>query len=307
MKPSVKVALTIILLVAVALVSYSLGRRQSDASAPGVAPSASQPAAAPTTAGAPPSATVATAPPAPTAADRELFEKASALRTHGKLADARDTLRALLVKLPPANAASETQKTLLEDTQKVLGELNIKLLFTLASAPEKVEYVIQPGDSLGKIARQYTTTIEVIQKANSLGASPIQPMQRLRVMPTRFAAAVSKSANTLLLTDDGKFFKLYRVGTGQHSMTPIGSSKITERIQHPAWWKEGQTIPYGSKENILGTHWLALDIPHYGIHGTWQPETIGQQSSAGCIRLINEDVEELFTILPTGTPVEIKD
>ncbi|MBI5397800.1 MAG: L,D-transpeptidase family protein [Verrucomicrobia bacterium] len=305
MKPSVKTALIIILLVAVALVSYSLGRRQDATPAPAPA-TPSQPAAA-TPAGAPPSATVATTAPAPSAADRELFEKATALRADGKLADARDALRALLAKLPPANATGEAQKTLIADAQKNLGELNIKLLFTLASAPEKVEYVIQPGDSLGKIARQYSTTIEVIQKANNLGASPIQPAQRLRVMPTKFATIVSKSANTLLLTDDGKFFKLYRVGTGQHSMTPIGSFKITERIQHPAWWKEGQTIPYGSKENILGTHWLALDIPHYGIHGTWQPETIGQQSSAGCIRLTNEDVEELFTILPTGTPVEIKD
>ena len=67
---------------------------------------------------------------------------------------------------------------------------------------------------------------EVIQKANSLGTAPIQPAQRLRVMPTKFATTVSKSANTLLLTDDGKFFKIYRVGTGQHSMTPIGSFKI---------------------------------------------------------------------------------
>lgn len=300
MKPSVKTALIIILLAAVGLVSYSLGRRQSAAPAPTPSPAAATPQTT-TTPAAPPTV------PAPTAADRELFEKAAAQRADGKLADARDTFRALLAKLPPANTASDTQRSLIEDAQKALGEVNIKLLFTLVSAPEKVEYIIQPGDSLARIAKQYSTTIEVIQKANSLGAAPIQPAQRLRVMPTKFAAIVSKSANTMLLTDDGKFFKLYRVGTGQHSMTPIGSFKITERIPHPAWWKEGQTLPYGTKENILGTHWLALDIPHYGIHGTWQPETIGQQSSAGCIRLTNEDVEELFTILPTGTPVEIKD
>jgi lipoprotein-anchoring transpeptidase ErfK/SrfK len=305
MKPSVKAALTIILLVAVALVSYWLGLRQS--TTPSVAPAATLQQPAPSPAAAPPSATVATTPPAPSAADLEQFKKAAALRADGKLADARDTLRALLAGLPPSTAASQAQKTLIEDAQKALGELNIKLLFTLASAPEKVEYIIKPGDSLARIAKEYTTTIEVIQKANSLGASPIQPAQRLRVTPTKFAVTVSKSANTLLVTDDGKFFKFYRVGTGQHSMTPIGSFKITERIPKPAWWKEGQTIPYGSKENILGTHWLALDIPHYGIHGTWQPETIGQQSSAGCIRLLNEDVEELFTILPVGTPVEIKD
>ena len=73
----------------------------------------------------------------------------------------------------------------------------------------------------------------------------------------------------------------------------------------PPLWKDGQTIPFGSKENVLGKYWLALDIPHYGIHGTWEPETIGRQSSQGCIRLINEDVEELFIILPAGTPVQV--
>jgi lipoprotein-anchoring transpeptidase ErfK/SrfK len=43
----------------------------------------------------------------------------------------------------------------------------------------------------------------------------------------------------------------------------------------------------------------------YGIHGTWEPGTIGKQASAGCVRLGNADVEELFIIIPVGTPVTI--
>jgi len=50
-----------------------------------------------------------------------------------------------------------------------------------------------------------------------------------------------------------------------------------------------------------------LNVPGYGIHGTWEPDTIGRQSSAGCIRLLNDDVAELFVMLPVDTPVIIHD
>jgi lipoprotein-anchoring transpeptidase ErfK/SrfK len=289
MKPSVKAALLIILLAAVALIGYALGRRQPPAT-PSVAAVSPAPAATPP------------APlPQPTSASpaRAQLEKAAALKDAGKLAEARDAFRKLLEK-PTDNGVAE-------DARKHLGEINLKLLLTLAPAPEKVDYVVVPGDSLARIAKNFTTTVEVVVKANNLRESVIQPGQRLRITPTKFAVSVNKTDNTLTVADDGKFFKRYRVGTGQHSTTPTGAFKLTERIPNPPWWKDGRTIPFGDNENILGTHWIALDIPHYGIHGTWEPETIGHQSSQGCIRLLNDDVEELFTILPVGTPIEIKD
>ena len=70
---------------------------------------------------------------------------------------------------------------------------------------------------------------------------------------------------------------------------------------------DGQVVPFGDKENILGTRWMALaatgDTPPakgYGIHGTWDESSLGQQSSAGCIRMANRDVEELFVYIPVG-------
>jgi len=44
----------------------------------------------------------------------------------------------------------------------------------------------------------------------------------------------------------------------------------------------------------------------YGIHGTWEPETVGSAVSKGCIRMLNTDVEELFDIVPVGTAVTIE-
>jgi len=291
MKSSVKAALMLVLIAAVALIAYSLGRQQTAPPAP-TAPATPSEAAAPA-----PAKAAAPATPAPVQANRAPLEKALALRDAGKLAEAREALRELLTHAGDAQLVTETQKA--------LGDVNMQLLLTPAPAPEKVDYVVQPGDGLGRIAKMHNTTIEVIQKVNGLRETIIQPAQRLRLTPTKFALAVSKSQNTLLVTDDGKFFKLYRCGTGQYSTTPVGTFKITDRIASPPWWKDGQTIPFGSKENVLGKYWLALDIPHYGIHGTWEPETIGRQSSQGCIRLINEDVEELFIILPAGTPVQV--
>ena len=294
MKSGFKAVLFITCVAGAGWLAYDFGRQQSG----------SMPVPAPTV---PPVAGDSTPLPQPfqASAERDQFQKALDLRESDKLAEARDALRVLLAKLQVAG--SNEAKALAEEAQKALGEINVKLLLTRSAAPEKVDYVVQGGDSLSRIARQFNTTVEVLQKANSLRDTVIQPGNRLRVTPTKFTVAVSKSANTLLLTDDGRFFKLYHAGTGQYSTTPTGTFKITDRIPNPPWWKDGRTIPYGSKENILGTHWLALDIPHYGIHGTWDAETIGHQSSAGCIRLLNDDVEELFTMLPPGTPVEIKD
>ena len=101
-------------------------------------------------------------------------------------------------------------------------------------------------------------------------------------------------------------------GTGANAKTPSGTWKMVDREEHPGWWKDGRLIPYGDPENILGTHWLALEatgetprVSGYGIHGTWDDTTLGKQSSAGCVRMSNADVRELFLFLPRQTPVTI--
>lgn len=236
------------------------------------------------------------APAKPDLTDSTL-QQALTLKATGKLAEARDLLQPLAV----APNASEKLLTL-------LGDLNSQIVFTGASAPEKADYTIDTGDSLGKLAKKYSTTIELIKKSNGLTRDMIRVGDRLRIYQGKFAVEISKSANTLTVTDNGKFFKCYRVGTGQFSRTPTGTFKLTTRLDKPAWYRtDGSTIPFGSPENILGTHWLGLDVPRYGIHGTWETNSIGKQSSAGCVRLLNDDIAELYFLLPTGTPVTIHD
>lgn len=190
-----------------------------------------------------------------------------------------------------------------------LSEIAMPLLASRRPMAGKVEYTVASGDSLGKIAGKFNTPVALIARANEIRNDRINVGQTLLLLDGKshvFTVRVSKSANSLALYLDGRFFKRYRVATGRDGKTPTGTYKIVEKTEHPTWFPSGRApIPYGSEENELGTHWLALDRPGYGIHGTWHPETIGTQSSDGCVRMLNEEVEELFSILPRGTVVEI--
>ena len=100
----------------------------------------------------------------------------------------------------------------------------------------------------------------------------------------------------------------HRVATGRDNKTPVGTFKITDKIMHPTWHRSGGApVLYGDPANPLGTHWLAIDLPGYGLHGTWEPDQLGAQTSDGCVRLLNDHIEELYTILPKGTLVTITD
>jgi lipoprotein-anchoring transpeptidase ErfK/SrfK len=240
-------------------------------------------------------APVATALPIPAPPIDDRLPQALTLEKEGKIPEAR----ALLQDLAAVSNATD-------EALSALGELNTTILFTQAPAPEKIDYTIQSGDTLGKLAAHYGTTIELIQKANNITGEKIRIGDRLRIYQGKFAVDINNTVDTLTVTDDGRFFKRYRVGTGQYGKTPLGEFKISTRLKDPAWHRpDGKIIPFGDPENILGTHWLGLDIPRYGIHGTWETNSIGKQASAGCVRLLNDDVAELYVMLPLNTPVTI--
>ena len=191
--------------------------------------------------------------------------------------------------------------------QKKTQELNLKLLFSSVVTPESIEYEIKPGDSLDKIAKEHGTTVDLIKKSNNLASDNIFPGKKIRVWTAPFSIVVDKSQNTLLLKTGDTVFKAYTVATGLNNSTPVGTFKIIEKIPNPPWYKPGSVIPAGSPANILGTRWLGLTKEGYGIHGTTDPKSLGNQVTAGCIRMANQDVEELYSIVPVGIEVTIVD
>lgn len=228
------------------------------------------------------------------------FLRSEILRKKGDLPGAFHAAQRVLDDYPGSASVSQAQER--------LGDLYISLLFSPQIIPGTEEYVVRQGDSLEAIAKRTGTTVELLREMNKehVRGDVLRRNDRLKICTTKFSIVVDKSANTLTLKADERAAKRYPVGTGKQGSTPVGEFKITNRIAEPEWYKPGGgVIPYGSPENLLGTRWMGIDYPGYGIHGTWEPETIGKQASAGCIRMHNKDVEELYKIVPVGTHVRI--
>ncbi len=221
------------------------------------------------------------------------------LQDQGRLIEAKEAYTNLMNAYP--NLA--TDKSLQADIQ----QLNVAFILSRINTNQTVIHEVLEGETVGKIARMYNTTIELINSSNQLKNHLIHVHQRLRIWAQPFTITVDKSENTLSVYCQGILIKTYQVATGADNITPIGEFTITTRLEHPTWFKKGVPIPPGVPENALGTRWLGFNKPQYGIHGTIRPELIGQQVSHGCVRMRNSDVEELYTYIPTSTKVTIHD
>ncbi|MGA0333875.1 MAG: L,D-transpeptidase family protein [Kiritimatiellia bacterium] len=232
---------------------------------------------------------------------KPMLHRAESAYRAGRWVEARETLRR-------ASAFAEPDEQKSEVLTK-LGELNLKLLLSPYDQPEAVWVEVQPGDSLGKIAARANTTIELLQAMNRMTGTQLRVGRRLKVLFAEFRVEIDKSENVADLYLDGEFFKRYAVSTGANANTPVGSFRITDRIFHPDWWhpETKERIPYGAPGHRIGTHWLGWDRKGFGIHGTDEPEKIGQPVSLGCVRMRNEEVEELYMLLPSGTEITVKE
>ena len=126
---------------------------------------------------------------------------------------------------------------------------------------------------------------------------------------------VIDTPNTLLhlVLGNGKAMR-YGIGVGREGFTWAGQERISRMQEWPDWHPPAEMIqrqPYlprfmaGGEGNPLGARALYLGNSLYRIHGTNQPSTIGTFVSSGCIRLLNEDIEDLFGRVQVGTRVVV--
>jgi lipoprotein-anchoring transpeptidase ErfK/SrfK len=106
----------------------------------------------------------------------------------------------------------------------------------------------------------------------------------------------------------------YGVGVGREGFTWTGTERISRMKEWPDWFPPKEMIerqPYlprfmaGGETNPLGARALYLGNTVYRIHGTNQPSTIGSFVSSGCIRLTNDDIEDLYNRVNIGTRVVV--
>lgn len=125
-----------------------------------------------------------------------------------------------------------------------------------------------------------------------------------------------------LVQENGKALR-YGVGVGKDGLAFEGTATIQRKAAWPHWtptsdmikrdpdrygpWKKGMD---GGEKNPLGARALYLFKNNqdtlYRIHGTTEPSTIGHAVSSGCIRMVNQDVIDLYNRVPKGAKVVVK-
>ena len=229
-----------------------------------------------------------------------LFDQAQKAMDGEDLIKARDGFQKIVEKFPASGKIAKAQSS--------LEDINIKILFSGIPSKDSEVYTVEKGDTLTKIAKKFGTTPDLIMKSNNLNSSLIFIGKKLKVNKAVFSIVVDKSQNILTLKSGQEIIKTYRVSTGKNSCTPVGTFKVINKIVDPPWYKEpGVVIPAGDPKNVLGSRWLGISKPSYGIHGTVQPEMLGQSVTEGCVRMRNAEVEELYIIVPEGIEVVITD
>jgi lipoprotein-anchoring transpeptidase ErfK/SrfK len=153
---------------------------------------------------------------------------------------------------------------------------------------------------------------------SAMTRAAVNPIPREEVdFPTRAGAGaiIINTAERRLyyVLGNGKAIR-YGVGVGRPGFAWAGTNRISRKAEWPDWTPPPQMLKRrpdlprhmkGGEDNPLGARALYLGSTLFRIHGSNEPETIGQAVSSGCIRMVNEDVIDLYNRVKVGTTVTV--
>lgn len=191
---------------------------------------------------------------------------------------------------------------------------------------------VAAGETLLDIGRQHGVGYEEIRQANP-GVDAWDPAPGTTVvLPTRYILPSGPREGLVLNVAEMRLYyypaavkgkprvvETYPVSIGRMDwQTPLGETRVVSKQRNPSWyptenikaeWRaEGRdppdVVPPGP-DNPLGAHVLRLGLPTYLIHGTNQPWGIGMRITHGCVRMLPEDIADLFERVPVNTRVRL--
>lgn len=191
---------------------------------------------------------------------------------------------------------------------------------------------IKPGDTLKKIAREHGVGFNALVAANpGISEKTLNNRNKLTI-PNQYILPNTPYEGIVINLPEMRLYyypppqpghravvSTYAIGIGKEGYAmPPGKSKITSKVINPSWTvpksvitefaEQGIThpevVPPGTS-NPLGKYAMRLGRTSYLIHSTNKPYSIGMRVSRGCIRMYPEDIDLLFPMVPSGTPVRI--
>lgn len=246
---------------------------------------------------------------------RQIDAQAQTYITNNKIIEARDLLNETL-KLP----LTAKQRN---DIKKTLTSLADKWLFSKDVLPNDAVcsyQLVQPGQVLATIGKKYDVPWQFLLRINGIDKpESLWAGAKVKVIQGPFNLKIYRSTFTMDLFVQGKFVKSYKVALGRigtdGNPTPTGLWKVKGsgkgKLKRPPWPDPatGKFVYYEDPNYPLGERWIGLDGVEglakertgFGIHGTNKPETIGTYASDGCIRMLNDEVIELWDIVSENT------
>ena len=219
-----------------------------------------------------------------------------------------------LIKNIPANKPVLVTYTLTDE------DLNTNFAVTPAGAEEKSKMKgLYYQDIKEMLGERFHMDVRYLDKLNQ--NKTYQAGETVTVLNTRAPlkeritrVVASKADKTLYAYNGDKLVATYPTTIGSDSTpSPQGSFKIVNKVKLP-WYKA--TVGEGAQKKVhmlppgpnspVGVVWMGLSKPSYGLHGSPKPEGISRQASAGCVRLTNWDVLEVYANIENGATVELK-
>ena len=168
-------------------------------------------------------------------------------------------------------------------------------------------------------SRNYDDTVQTVDPIGRFFGFSSSPVPRRTVTYTDNHKAGTVVINTkerrlYLVLGNGQALR-YGIGVGRIGMTWSGTTKVSAKREWPDWTPPEQMrrrqpgLPAhmpGGPNNPLGARALYLGSSLYRIHGSNEPETIGQAVSSGCFRLTNDDVIDLYNRVQVGATVIVR-
>ncbi|MCC7388501.1 MAG: L,D-transpeptidase family protein [Phycisphaerales bacterium] len=213
-----------------------------------------------------------------------------------------------------------------------LTEINQQLVFSatvVKGDPLADTYEIASGDRLSGLPAKLGLAIDwrLLQRINAIpDPDKIRLGQKIKLVRGPFHAVVDKSDYRLDLyagppeeEREWTYIRSFRVGLGELDSTPTGGFivKRESKLINPHWVnpRTGERFDQNDPKNPIGERWIGLDglgadavKTGYGIHGTIDPGSIGQQKSMGCVRMNDTEVELVYEVLVEGiSRVRIQD
>ena len=238
-------------------------------------------------------------PPPPPDPSLEDFARLLEIRRSGDAAESRRAIEGFLREYP-----SSTKR---DNAYDMLGEMNAAEFFAV-KPDESNTYIVQRGDSPGRVASRMKVPVELIVFLNNFKGPYLHPGQRLLVAKCAFRLVIQQKARRVVLWNGQRFFRQYpaAVWTGSAQKQVIHPKQAGRVTEKRAFDSTGSVLP-SQLSYRDAQHMILVSIPGHSLYTQPDdPKVIAVRPPGGGIGMAQKHMGEIAILLPAGAPVSME-